>query len=300
MPWQHLLTPVPEPVVPEDLRADFACLSQLAGAAGPFVLACLGGQRAATPGLAFLAGYQAALRALWPQAPAGLGALCATEGRSLRPAELQTRYAEGRVSGRKGFVTAADAADWLLVAAREEGEGEAPRLAMLQLPACGPGVQLEPGPVLALMPEVPHARLLLQDAAAEQLPGDGWDDYVKPFRSLEDLYVHSALIAWLLATAQRCAWPQPLQLRLLALLASAAEVARQAPAAAATHLLLGGLFEQFAVLRPELDAALAAGPAHWQQLWQRDRGILELAGAARAARLDKAWQALVGRGAESA
>ena len=294
MPWQRLLTPIPAPDVPDCLRDWFAGLCLDAGAE-PFLLACLGGHRAATPGLAFLAGYQAALRALWPAAPAGLGALCATEGRSLRPAELQTRYAEGRVSGRKGFVTAAEAADWLLVAAREEHEGEAPRLAMLHLPSNGVGVQLEQGPSLALMPEVPHARLLLQDAPAERLPGDGWDAYVKPFRSLEDLYVHSALIAWLLASAQRSDWPRPLQLRLLALLASAAEVTRQSPVSAVTHLLLAGLFEQFDALRPELEAALAAGPAQIDQLWLRDRGILELARAARAARLDKAWQALAGQ-----
>ena len=294
MPWQRLLTPILAPDVPACLRDWFAGLSLDAGAE-PFLLACLGGHRAATPGLAFLAGYQAALRALWPAAPAGLGALCATEGRSLRPADLQTRFAEGRVSGRKGFVTAAEAADWLLVAAREESEGEAPRLAMLHLPSNGVGVQLEQGPALALMPEVPHARLLLQDAPAERLPGDGWDAYVKPFRSLEDIYVHSALIAWLLATAQRNDWSRPLQLRLLALLASAAEVTRQSPASAVTHLLLAGLFEQFDALRPEVEAALAAGPAQIDQLWQRDRSILELARAARAARLDKAWQALAGQ-----
>lgn len=294
MPWQRLLTPIPAPDVPACLRDWFAGLCLDAGAE-PFLLACLGGHRAATPGLAFLAGYQAALRALWPEAPGGLGALCATEGRSLRPAELQTRFVDGLVSGRKGFVTAADAADWLLVAAREEEDGEAPRLAMLHLSATGSGVQLEQGPSLALMPEVPHARLLLQDAPAERLPGDGWDAYVKPFRSLEDLYVHSALIAWLLASAQRSDWPRPLQLRLLALLASAAEVTRQSPVSAVTHLLLAGLFEQFDALRPELEAALAAGPAQIDQLWQRDRGILELARAARAARLDKAWQALAGQ-----
>lgn len=293
MPWQHLLAPIPAPSIPASLRSWFKPLHEQAGSV-PFRLACLGGHQAATPGLAFLAGYQAALRALWVEAPPGLGALCASEGRQLRPAELQTRVAEGRVSGRKGFVIAGEAADWLLVAAREEREGETPRLAMLQLAAGGQGVQLEQGPPLALVPDVPHARLVLQQAPAVRLPGDGWDAYVKPFRSLEDLYVHSALVAWLLATAQRCGWPQGLQLRLLAVLASAAELARHTPGQPFSHLLLGGLLEQFAALGPALEEALEQGPARWKQLWQRDRGIFELAAAARASRLEKAWRALQG------
>ena len=74
----------------------------------------------ATPGLAFLVGYQAALRMLWPSAPLSLGALCATEQRSLRVADMQTRLTDLRLSGRKDFVTAGDAADWLLIAARSE------------------------------------------------------------------------------------------------------------------------------------------------------------------------------------
>lgn len=35
-------------------------------------------------------------------------------------------------------------------------------------------------------------------AFAEVLPGDGYDDYIKPFRTLEDVHVHLALGAFLL------------------------------------------------------------------------------------------------------
>lgn len=290
MSWQDLLHAVPRQLAPSSLRDWFAALE--AETTAPLALAVRGGRVAASPGLAFLAGYQAALRALWPQAPRGLGALCATEGRQMRPAELQTRVADGRVSGRKGFVIAAEEVQWLLVAAREEAEGESPRLAMLQLPADAAGVRLEAGPSLGMIPDVPHARLQLEAAPAERLPGDGWSDYVKPFRSFEDLYIHAALLAWFWSLGEECDWPQGLRLRLLAQLAAACELARQNLREPGSHLLLAGLFAEFAALRPELEAALAAGPAQWNQLWLRDRGVFELAGVARAKRLQQALQAL--------
>ncbi len=80
----------------------------------------------------------------------------------------------------------------------------------------------------------------------------------------------------------------------LALLAGCAEVARQAPNAPTTHLLLAGLFAEQQALADEVEAALANGPAHWAELWQRDRGLLRIAEAARAKRLEKARQIVAG------
>ena len=156
-----------------------------------------------------------------------------------------------------------------------------------------PGVQIETLPALPLMPDVSHGRLHLQGAQCERLAGDGWDDYVKPFRTLEDTHVLAALTAWLFGVGQESAWPQALQLRLLGLLAGCAEVARQCPSAAGSHVMLAGLFAQFDSLRPDLDNAFAAGDAQWAQLWQRDKGLLTIAGSARSKRLQKA-QAVLG------
>ena len=54
------------------------------------------------------------------------------------------------------------------------------------------------------------------------------------------------------------------------------------------HLLLGGLFAQFAGLREEINRALLASNGQWASLWQRDQGVLDIASAARAKRLAKA------------
>ncbi|MDR2309084.1 MAG: acyl-CoA dehydrogenase family protein [Paucimonas sp.] len=291
MAWlQRLNDPLRQPLA-ATLGETYSAVLERLGTAAPFELAVLGGRAMATPGLAFLLGYQAALRVLWPSAPASLGALCATERRSVRPADMRTRLEGLRLSGSKDFVTAGLEAEWLLVAARHEGQDEAPSLQLAVVYPGEPGVTLEALPTLPLMPEVGHGRLILEGAACELLAGDGWDAYVKPFRSLEDLYVLSALVAWLYGVAQECAWPQDLRLRLLALLAGCAEGSRQCPEGVACHLLLGGLFAQFQGLRGEIDKALASGPEQWLQLWQRDQSVLALAAAARDKRLAKAWAA---------
>ncbi len=291
MAWlQRLNDPLRHPLA-ATLGETYAALGERLGAVAPFELAVLGGRAMATPGLAFLVGYQAALRVLWPSAPAGLGALCATERRSVRPADMQVRLEGLRLTGDKDFVTAGLDAEWLLVAARSEGQGEAPRLSLAVVYPGEPGVTLEALPTLPLMPEVGHGRLRLQQAACELLAGDGWDAYVKPFRALEDLYVLAALTAWLYGVGQECAWPQELRLRLMALLAGCAQGSQQCADSVACHLLLGGLFSQFQELRGAIDKALLAGPEQWAQLWQRDQGVLALATAAREKRLAKAWVA---------
>ncbi|HSX91134.1 MAG TPA: acyl-CoA dehydrogenase family protein [Pseudomonas sp.] len=292
MPWQQLLSSQPR-LPAARLDEWYASLLARLGSPTPFELALLGGRLAATPGLAFLAGYQGALRVLWPSAPWTLGALCVTENKSTRPADMSTRLNALALSGRKDFVTAAGSADWLLVAAREEAEGEAARLALGVVYAGAPGLRIEVLPALPLMPDIDHGRLHLDQVHCQRLAGDGWDDYVKPFRSLEDVHVLSAVSAWLFGVGQDSHWPQNLQLRLLGLLAGCAEVARQCPRAPSGHLLLAGLFAEFASLRDELDAAFAAGPAPWAELWARDKGLLSIANSARRKRLEKA-QALLG------
>ncbi|MGE8065675.1 acyl-CoA dehydrogenase family protein [Pseudomonas sp. NPDC089569] len=288
MPWQTLLNRRERLPANHDLGEGYATLLQQLGSVTPFELAVAGGRLMATPGLAFLMGYQAALRMLWPSAPLSLGAMCATEQRSLRVADMQTRLQDLRLTGRKDFVTAGDAADWLLIAARSEQQGEAPRLSLAVVYAGEPGVRVEPLPAIALMPDISHGRVHLDQAQCELLAGDGWDAYVKPFRTLEDTCVLSAMTAWLYGVGQDSNWPQHLQLRLLALLAGCAEVSRQAPGSPSGHVLLGGLFAQFEALKTEVNQALAEGPSLWATMWQRDQAVMDLAAMARAKRLAKA------------
>ena len=287
MSWRELIGPLEVIPAESGLRDWYAKVFAQAAEQGSFALAVYGGRVAATPGLAFLAGYQAALRKLWPMAPVGLGALCATENRKLRPADMTTR-ASGVISGRKDFVTAGASASWLLVTAREEQEGEPSRLGLFAVQADSTGVSLEPGDPISLLPDIPHARLRLEYAAGERLAGDGWADYVKPFRTLEDIYVLAAMAAWLYGLGVQHHWPPALVLRLLAVLAGTAELDRQSTNDPATHLILGALGEQFQALQPELDRALRTTGSPWAESWMRDKAVLQLARQAQARRLQKA------------
>ena len=124
------------------------------------------------------------------------------------------------------------------------------------------------------------------------MPGDGWSEYVKPFRTHEDLHVLAALTAWLYGIALPEQWPRPLALRLLGVLAAAAEVARQPANEPATHLLLAALLEQFAALQPEVDRALMESQGSWNAMWKRDRAVLGIARDAQTRRLEQAITAL--------
>lgn len=292
MSWAGLIGPLQPVAASAGLRGWYEELCGAAGDADSLGLAVLGGRLAATPGLAFLAGYQAALRALWPDAPAGLGALCATERRTLRPADMSTRWDGVHLSGSKDFVTAGDAVQWLLVSAREESVDEAPCLGLFFVEPAAAGVVLKQGPSLPIVPDIPHARLQLDGAPATRLAGDGWSDYVKPFRTHEDLHVLAALSAWLYGMGLRERWSLGLQLRLLAILGGAAEVARLPAKEPATHLLLAAQLEQFAALQPDLDSAMTHAGEHCAALWQRDRAVLTLARGAQARRLEQACSAL--------
>lgn len=292
MPWKRLIGPLQPVAATSGLRDWYRGVCNGAPSTDAFSQAVYGGRLATTPGLAFLAGYQAALRALWPDAPPGLGALCTTERRKLRPADMTTRCENGQLSGSKDFVTTGDAAQWLLVSAREEGAGESPRLGLFVIESAGVGVSLVAGPDLPIVPDIAHGRLSLEQAAGRRLPGDGWSEYVKPFRTHEDLHVLAALTAWLYGIALPEQWPRPLALRLLGVLAAAAEVARQPANEPATHLLLAALLEQFAALQPEVDRALMESQGSWNAMWKRDRAVLGIARDAQTRRLEQAITAL--------
>ena len=120
MSWQRLLglDRLPTEGSLEDWHA--AALARADGL-GTLERAVLGGRLAASPGLAFLAGYQAALRALLA-APEGLGALCVTEAQRAPggPADPPGGLV---LHGQRISSPLATAPSWWLVAARDEHRG---------------------------------------------------------------------------------------------------------------------------------------------------------------------------------
>ena len=161
MHWSTLLGPLPRSQHTE-MSKWFAELSESTTGIQSCEMAIYGGRLAATPGLAFLAGYQAALRALVPSAPQGIGALCLTEQGSSKAADMQTRLLDGHITGRKDFVIGGNAVQWLIALVRDEADQQAPHLTAVLVAAESTGVTLQPGPILAMLPDMPHSSVQFQ------------------------------------------------------------------------------------------------------------------------------------------
>lgn len=269
----------------------------------PMALAIAGGAAADRVAWAFASGYQAALRALVPALPADtLVAFCVTEAGGNRPKDIHCLLerdgdAGWRLSGAKRWTTLGPEGTLFLVAARDAGvSGERPAIKLVRVASNAPGLRVTPMPPTRFVPEVPHAELHFDGVALEAgalLPGDGYERYVKPFRTIEDLHVSAAKLAYTLREAQRFAWPREWCERALALLEALRAVAHEDPHSAGTHLALAGALALMGALLREADAHWERAPdAAARGRWLRDRELGGVAGKARALRTERAWQRL--------
>jgi hypothetical protein len=300
---RFVLDPARVPPAVDDLRSWWdATATDRAAWTDPFDRAFAGGACADRLGFAFAGGYAEALRALVPDLPPGsITALCATEEGGAHPRAIRTRLAAigpGRyeLSGRKKWATVASAASSLLVVASTGEEAGRNRLRVVRVSANAPGVRLHPS-TTSFVPEIPHAEVELAGVVANDtdvLPGDGYDAYLKPFRTIEDLHVHAALAGYLIGVARRRGLPREVLERLLVLAVAARSLAHADPKAATTHAALAGVLDLAQRLVEQLEPLWSAAPdAEWSR-WQRDRPLLRVAGGARAARRERAWSILDG------
>ncbi len=248
---------------------------------------------------AFAAGYQAAIARLVPDlAPGRLKALCVTEVGGVHPRAIDTRLTPAPgdgglvVNGAKSFVTGADSAEWLLVAcspgSRADGRN---RIVMAAVARRSPGVTLMPRRPLPFVPEISHAAVSFENVALDDtalLPGDGWTDYVKPFRTVEDLHVTAATTGYLIGVGRRWGWPAPAVEEGLALAAALRALSASDPSSPATHLALAGILTLFAHWLERLEPLWPCVEDSVRQCWQRDRPLLAIATEARGRRLDSA------------
>ena len=266
--------------------------------------AIAGGFHADRTGWAFASGYQAALRALFPGLPEDrICALCVTEADGNTPrairSTLQRLDGGWRLDGAKRWTTLGPEGALFLVAARDaQVAGERPALRVARVASSAHGVHVETMLPTKFVPEVPHARLRFDDVRLADdalLPGDGYDAYVKPFRTVEDLHVHAAVIAYLLREALRRSWPKPWIERAAAHLHSMRALAAENATAPATHIALAGALQSGDALRSEADALWQSGPSDEASgRWLRDRELLRVASTARAKRTERAWERLAG------
>jgi len=268
--------------------------------------AILGGFLADRVGFAFAAGYEAALRALVPSLrDEVLVALCATESGGAHPRAMRTSLvpeADGgfRLEGHKVFVTLATECQVLLVVASTgTGPEGRNRLVLVRVPADAPGVTLTRMPDTPFVPEIPHAELKLEAvrvSAEDVLEGDGYARYVKPFRTVEDLHVHGALLGYVLGVANRFGWPQARREQLLFLISGLRGLATTPADDPGVHVALGGAISLARRLLDECQEHWATVAPDIRAAWERDARLLHVAERARSQRLVRAWERLSGRG----
>lgn len=272
----------------------------------PVDRAIVGGAWADRLGFAFAGGYQAALQALVPAGSGHgrIGALCVTEAAGNAPKHIATTLvATGpdtyELAGSKRWATAAPLATHLLVAAKvgQDAEGRN-QIRLARVAADAPGVTLRPSSA-PFVPEIPHAEVTLDKVlvrAQDVLPGDGYSDYVKPFRTIEDAHVHAALLGYLVGVARRHAFVRELVERLVAATLAARAVALADPRSPMTHFALAGSIAQTHELVGEVERAweaiAASSTSDELARWKRDRALLNVASAARATRRENAWASL--------
>ncbi len=280
----------------------------VAGGGAAIDQAILGGFAADRAGYAFASGYQAALRRLEPALPtARLASLCVTERGGGHPRAIESELTpipsgpgEGEaylLRGSKRWATISDVAGVLLVAARlgpPDDRGR-PRIRVARVNTNLPGVTITPMPEAPFTPEILHGELRFDDVrveAAALLPGDGYERYIKPFRTIEDLHVHGALLGYLLGEARRGAFPRALVERLAALLITLRALAAGDPSDAGVHVAVAGALHTGAQLVTDLEAAWAPTASPSYARWQRDRPLLSFAESTRRKRLERAWSRL--------
>ena len=264
--------------------------------------AIVGGFVADRVAWAFASGYQAALHALFPDAPGDrICALCVTEAEGNSPKAIKSSLRRDgnawMLNGAKRWTTLGPDGSLFFVAARDEAaSGERTSIRIAKVDSKAQGLRIESMPATKFVPEVPHAQLHFSDLRireTELLPGDGYDQYVKPFRTVEDIHVQAAVLAYLMREGQRLSWPQHWLERLSALLAALGKLSDMPASHAETHIALAGALAIGAGLIGETEAfweSAAADPA--AQRWQRDRELLKVASSARELRTTRAWKAL--------
>jgi acyl-CoA dehydrogenase len=268
--------------------------------AGTLEQAIVGGFVADRVGWAFASGYQAALHALFPDAPLDrLCALCVTETDGNSPKAIKSRLEKAgeawKLNGAKRWTTLGPEGAVFFVAARDEAAStHRAAIRLARVPSDAPGLQIHAMPATKFVPEVPHAQLKFDDVRVDTLlPGDGYDLYVKPFRTVEDIHVQAAVLAYLMREAQRLAWPEHWIERLSALLAALSTLSNMPAAQPETHVGLAGALRISAGLVEEAEAFWlnsASDPAALR--WRRDKELLTVAGKARELRTKRAWEEL--------
>lgn len=270
----------------------------------PLERAVAGGFSADRSGAAFACGYEAALQALVPSlGSASMASFSVTEEAGNHPRSIRTtleRVGRGKVvlRGKKRWSTLAPLSSSLVVVATAgTAEDGRPRLFAVVVPKGAARLEVTTMPPTAFVPEVPHAELSLDGVEVDEaavLPGDGYSDFVKPFRTIEDLHVQAAVLGYALSAAARFGFPLEHRERLISAVLGASAIAALDPRRTETHVALAGLLAEIADVHTKMEADWERAEDAERARWYRDRPLVRVATNAREKRRQRAWERLAG------
>ena len=251
----------------------------------------------------FASAYQSALRVMVPDAPSDeMLSLCVSEAAGNHPRDIQTRIqampsGRLRVNGHKRWAMIGLVPTTLLIVGLTDpgfrGQYSTVRVAKVSVGSVGLTVQETQ--ITSFIPEVPHCAVDLKNVEIEPetlLPGDGYYNYVKPFRTLEDLFIAASTLAYLLRVARVHLWPTDYIERVAATLSVLRGFSNQSPLEALTHVVLSGSLRLVSQLRIEATELWRRTGGESSQRWDRDCALFNVAEVARQMRRQRAWEKL--------
>jgi len=272
---------------------------QLTKDKSPIDSAIFGGFTCQQFSFAFMAGYQAALEKMFPTiAPNELKALCVSEAKGGHPKVIQTILRNHHVTGLKTYVTAgSDTAHFLVLCKTTAIINGRPLLKLVHIPQSANNISITDFE-LPFMKDVKHGKLALdntQITPTQILDGDGYVQYTKPFRTLEDVCVGAAYQAMLLRQAIDHQWAEAIRDRLLLNIYTLKNLLILPPSAKETHLLLSTHEQNFESLLPAIEENITKhASADFKADWELNKRVIFLGKKLKEARLNKARTVLFG------
>ena len=176
---------------------------------------------------------------------------------------------------------------------KEHAIAARPNIKMLSIPANLSGIQIEPMPSLPFVPEISHGTATFEhaDIQTEQiLSGDGYTQYVKPFRTHEDIHVLAAVIGFRIGEAINSNWPQSSIEAHLMLLSSLLSLDTNNLTDPTVHIIFALCRAQFRDLVQQTDNEFKKNNPKGFSDWERDKALLDIASKAHKVRTQRAWE----------
>ncbi len=249
---------------------------------------------------AFSAGLQAAFYCLLPELEKdAIFSFCVSEKHGSHPSKIKTSLKKipssemWCINGQKQFVSCALYADQLLVAASKGAGGKKGNILKIILVKSNiKGLKIESMGNIPFIPEISHGLITFDNVIVDLsqiLPEDGYEDYIKPFRTIEDICIYAGLLGYLFKAACKFYWSQKIKEQILFLLTGIRSLSFSDFKDPVVHITLGGFECQLNSLINELSQ-------YWNKedkehiRWHRDHIILNIAGNIKSKRLAAAWQ----------